>query len=370
MDFLLKNKDYYIKLYSCIKMVSGIVRSALYDLNRNLIYFIPNDIFKLLEKINNKRIDHLLDHLESLEDNKYYYYWLDYLNNLECIQIFSFEERNLFPEIDTIYYTPRKISFLELDSNLLCSSQIGRIISEINSLIIPNIIIYIQDISSYSEMEKVLSIFENSVVTRIILFINYDSKLFEEIDINENKVFYENPRLFKLIFYNYPNILNSNHKSDSIMLFNENLSDIGNKNISNNLIVVNVKAFGESDRYNLFYNERIYLSEELLVYNGFLKEKYYGNYQKMNFSEILNNSLYKDFVIISKEQIIICNQCEFRKGCSDNRIPVKGNKLYYHTTECQYNPYVGKWKDEQGYKNLHECGVNLDHDDIIIQTVL
>jgi hypothetical protein len=44
--------------------------------------------------------------------------------------------------------------------------------------------------------------------------------------------------------------------------------------------------------------------------------------------------------------------------CVDNRIP-KQTKVgsWYYETECNYNPYISKWKGEGGYKTLIECGI-------------
>jgi hypothetical protein len=58
--------------------------------------------------------------------------------------------------------------------------------------------------------------------------------------------------------------------------------------------------------------------------------------------------------------------------CTDNRVPFKRKKNeWFHKTECFFNPYISKWKEEEGYKTLSECGVisnengfSIDHDKI------
>jgi len=47
----------------------------------------------------------------------------------------------------------------------------------------------------------------------------------------------------------------------------------------------------------------------------------------------------------------------------DNRIPhQRRDGGWYHKEECNYNPYIGKWKGEEGYKTLNEIGVISNED--------
>jgi hypothetical protein len=53
--------------------------------------------------------------------------------------------------------------------------------------------------------------------------------------------------------------------------------------------------------------------------------------------------------------------------CVDNRVPIKRKKdEWYHKTECNYNPYIAKWQEEEGYKTLEECGVVSDENELQI----
>ena len=57
--------------------------------------------------------------------------------------------------------------------------------------------------------------------------------------------------------------------------------------------------------------------------------------------------------------------------CIDNRIPVYNKKhhKWYHETECDYNPYIGLWKNEDGYQPLENCGIESDIIDLKIDTI-
>ena len=54
------------------------------------------------------------------------------------------------------------------------------------------------------------------------------------------------------------------------------------------------------------------------------------------------------------------------------RVPYqRPDREWYHKIECNYNPYIAKWKGEDGYRTLSDCGVisnenefSIDHERI------
>jgi hypothetical protein len=60
---------------------------------------------------------------------------------------------------------------------------------------------------------------------------------------------------------------------------------------------------------------------------------------------------------ITKNQIDVCKDCEYRYMCTDCRCFIKDpQNIYSQPSKCNYNPYVAKWKDEEGYVPIEECG--------------
>jgi MoaA/NifB/PqqE/SkfB family radical SAM enzyme len=56
---------------------------------------------------------------------------------------------------------------------------------------------------------------------------------------------------------------------------------------------------------------------------------------------------------ISKDEVEICRDCEYRYACTDCRAftDKKANK-YARPSRCNYNPYQGLWKGENGYVDV------------------
>lgn len=95
-----------------------------------------------------------------------------------------------------------------------------------------------------------------------------------------------------------------------------------------------------------------------LTHNGY-NPFFYGKKYSINDIE---NKLLEPFWHSAKTKTDICQNCEFRYMCIDNRLPTQRQTdgLWYHTVECNYNPYIAKWKGEEGYRTLAQCGVKSD----------
>jgi len=82
------------------------------------------------------------------------------------------------------------------------------------------------------------------------------------------------------------------------------------------------------------------------------------DFNEKSLKEYFNNPSKFKLWLIHKDLIDVCKDCEFRHMCVDSRLPIQRiNGSWYHKTECNYNPYIGKWKGTNKYKTLEECGI-------------
>jgi len=74
---------------------------------------------------------------------------------------------------------------------------------------------------------------------------------------------------------------------------------------------------------------------------------------------IVESPEFRKYWNINKDNIHVCKDCEFRYMCTSSSIPrpVSGGCTYMQN-ECTYNPYLGKWKGENGYQSLNESGIH------------
>jgi radical SAM protein with 4Fe4S-binding SPASM domain len=75
------------------------------------------------------------------------------------------------------------------------------------------------------------------------------------------------------------------------------------------------------------------------------REEVVGNIKEMPLDEILNGKRIQKYWGLSKDEVEVCRDCEFRYGCFDCRPNARGQtgSLYKRGEDCAYNPYTGKW---------------------------
>ena len=118
----------------------------------------------------------------------------------------------------------------------------------------------------------------------------------------------------------------------------------------------------ESQNLNLYLQKKIYFDEIGNIKNAPESEDIIGNINEISSSEelkaIIENKNFQKHWNVSKSKCFICSDCEFRSMCFDKRIPYEAlTGSYFYKNECEYNPYIAKWKDDEGYQTLEECGV-------------
>lgn len=141
-------------------------------------------------------------------------------------------------------------------------------------------------------------------------------------------------------------------------------------------IKANLHLFSESQLHNTYFNRKLYIGPKGEIKNAPECEEWFGFIQDIEtpeqLKEIVRTSEFQKYWFVHKEICDVCKDCEFRHMCVDNRIPYKRkDDDWYHKRECNYNPYISKWKGEEGYKTLSECGVTsnengftIDHEKI------
>jgi len=72
----------------------------------------------------------------------------------------------------------------------------------------------------------------------------------------------------------------------------------------------------------------------------------FGDANQESFHDVIQNEEFKVKTSINKDQIAICQDCEFRYICTDCRAYLldQDNPLS-KPLKCAYDPYTGVWKE-------------------------
>ncbi len=329
-------KNLYYKFYeSCIPVI-GINRGVIYDLPRSALYFLPKDVLKEFIKYSSLGIDKFfMDYKGSVMTIKKY---LNYLLKNELI--FYFNNPKLYPKIDTSisFNNSLDVLFLEID-NIDFFKENLLTINQINILGFTNLVL-ISNNSSFDNLISILKNIQNSRIKNINLLIKYEPNIYFQLI----RILSEFELLIEITVFN--TTVEFNDKSEKMISFtSESLDYLFQKKITNvNDFVINQYAYYESLKYNLYFNRKIYVDNFGNIKHGFSDINNYGNLKNNKLETLAKSKSFNELLLINKNQIKVCKDCEFKYICPDQRIPKKINNSYYHETICNYDPYKNEWK--------------------------
>ncbi|VXB10288.1 Grasp-with-spasm system SPASM domain peptide maturase (fragment) [Flavobacterium sp. 9AF] len=107
-----------------------------------------------------------------------------------------------------------------------------------------------------------------------------------------------------------------------------------------------IESFTESQNNNTCLNRKLSIDKEGNIKNCPSMFQSFGNINNTNLEEVLNHKDFKKYWNITKDEIEICKDCEFRHICTDCRAYIEDPKNQYSKPlKCGYNPYTNEWEE-------------------------
>lgn len=347
----------YIKLHSVIFLVKGHSRAILIDNQRNNYVFLSLQECEIIENLQKKTVNSVLNQynksgkiiadklIQKLLKNEYAF---------SC----SRSELTNFKKMDLTYKSPYLITNLYLeDPNL---KLLAILIKTINDLNIPNIKIVWHQKQSIGYLRRVLSLLESTPLKNIEFVIpnkNYSNKsLFKLFELNK--------KLVSLIICSCNTSLRLNlnlNRYHNLIRTNKNIKEVINSKINNeSYFRNNLMLYVESKSFNTYANRKLVVNRMGQLKNVPEQTTHFGNIKKIQINHlkrIIKSANFRYLWSAKKDKCNVCKDCEFRYMCVDNRLPIKSkNGTWNFSEECNYNPYIAKWKSEPGYKSIKEIG--------------
>ncbi|MCC6448545.1 MAG: grasp-with-spasm system SPASM domain peptide maturase [Chitinophagaceae bacterium] len=344
------NKPYF-KLFSNCLPVKGYTQSIIYDLQFGRIEYIPNLLFDILKHLPSKTIVKIKDLYEQ-EYNEGIDNYFKHLANSE----FGFytDSPQMFPDIDLTWDNPFEITNLVIDNcfDLILDSKLNVSVDDLTLIIRKN---------AEEVCYKLESINKKIRSQSLQIFLPYHESL---LDIIFDSLSSFN-KVKQLIIYEAPE--HSLHQKGAIQIIStKNKIEFAHNrsNVHPNYFTQNITLYTEAQNYHTYFNRKAFIDM-----NGNIKispehADLIGNINELNANidimDIINKSNFKVLWNIKKDDTLVCKDCEFRYMCIDTRIPIKlSDRFWSHEVDCNYNPLLGKWKWEDGYKNVTDLSINL-----------
>lgn len=345
--------DFYYPLFSSCIPVVGFNRTLLVDTNRKCVHFIPNSLIKILKLSKKNTLREILSKF-SVDEHDIILDYFEYLLQNEFVTPLKKEELKRFPPIS-----------LEWNYPTLCSNAIIDIVNEENFNIF-NTIEKLVKINCFHIQVRILNTIDENSFEKIISFLN-SCDIFT-FNICTNKITDE------MLFYQI--CIESNWKLSKLEIFNWEREFVGLTDAINSQIyfykrklfdshqcgVVDMKYFSfeldnitESIQFNSCLNRKLCIDQKGYVKNCPSMTQHFGHISDCNLEEVIHSQEFQKLWFINKDQIDVCQDCEFRYICPDCRCFIQDeNDIYSQPAKCKYNPYICKWEGEEEYISVSE----------------
>jgi len=343
----------FVKLFSNCIIVSGASRGLLCDLQLEKSYQIPKELVDLSKYFDGCSIDEIKnkydeksqgvidEYIEFLIQNNFAFYLTD-------------EERNLFPALSMQWDYPAKISNAIIDLDVSSSYDVHDIFKQLEELGCRDIQLRICYPMTLDSLAEILAGLDQLILKSVQVFIPSNS----EVSNSEYAQF-----VLKYVrvtaFYIYA--------ADNDELLTEDLTPgLIVAKIKDNLqfplccgvvdkafFATNTQLFTESMHYNTCLNRKLSIDSKGMIKNCPSANLSFGNVTTTRLGDALLDARFSQLWKIKKDEIKVCQDCEFRYICTDCRMYLTDPAdEFSKPLKCSYDPYTGQWLGKEPEKQL------------------
>ncbi|GAA0743168.1 grasp-with-spasm system SPASM domain peptide maturase [Gaetbulibacter jejuensis] len=357
-------------LHSNCLLVKGYSRSIICDLGRNNIKLIPNSLYEILNNHKGQTIEEIKTFYNHQHDEVIDEY-MDFLSENEFI--FFSNHPNSFPELNTKWSYNTKITNSIIDFSPVIATRVFQILNELGSLNCEFVQFRFYEKVSIITLRKILKFVKDyKLPIKSVEFILKNNPIYEQNDLPT--LIKNFSRLMRVIVYNsdQDKIIRSEVNDNAFLVYtSENyFSEKCCGVIHQKYFTVNISSVTEAMNHNSCLNRKISIDRMGNIKNCPSMFQNYGNIKNTTLKESLSHKDFNKYWNITKDQINICKDCEFRYVCTDCRAYRENPKdIHSKPLKCGYNPYTNKWeewttnplkKEAISYYNMKEIIQNND----------
>jgi len=338
------NNNYYLLFASCIP-VKGAQRSIIVDNERENMFFITNEMYELIAELKQSPYQSVIDDYDH--DSKTI---IDgYLKFLQDNELgFWTTEPERFPDISLEWEHPSLITNAIIDNNVASIHNWEDIFAQLEGLGCRDIQIRCYDDLDITWISNLMQLLETSRIKSVEFIIKYNSACTKKY----LKALTEEYFRIKTI-----TVHSSPVNEVFIMRTTQNRCGMGNimyvtQRIDNNthcgqisekyFSMSGIRSFTEAKNFNSCLNRKISINFDGSIMNCPSLSQIYGNVKTQSLASVINDN-FKQVWFVNKDQISICQDCEFRYVCTDCRAFLEN--AFDKPKKCSYNPYSLTWEN-------------------------
>ena len=350
------------ELFASCVAVRGHAKGIIQDVQEDRFKPVPLLLIEILELTKSKSIDEIKEiyHHELDEGIDRYFHILEDENY--GFSYFPDKEEHVFQPISEDFDSPGIVDncVIELNDQFTRMNRISEIIFKLGC---EKIAAFAENQLDEQHLKEILSLLLKRSIKYIELYLPYNSWITEESMIHFIRRY---PQLVHVFVFNAPNDMKSSEASKmvtNLQFTTKTISYASTESFFQPVFVNNLPFYLESIRFNPYFHKKLFFGMDDQVRIAFNTESI-ANINEPNLDvlkEQIMASMNHEISRLSKDHVMVCSDCEFRRMCMDNRIPKKyeNSMWWFYESECVYNPYVGAFKDQEQYQTLEDSGVSI-----------
>lgn len=328
------------KLYANCIPVKGARRSTICDLQKQRMRLIPNDLFYILTELSglataeikrqfNGSCDEIIDDYFAMLTEEQYGFWCD--------------EPERFPQLDLSWKRPETITNAIIDVDHSSRHDYHSLFTQLDEMGCQAVEIRAYDELSLLELEEILTQCERHRFRHLDLVVKFQPEMRVE---NLTSFCLAHQIISRIAVHSSPQKSRVRVQPLSIFVdyYTSPVTPSSCGVVSASFFSISVEHFIEAQHFNSCLNRKLGISADGEIKNCPAMAHSFGNARNTDLKSVVNHPELVRIGGITKDQVAVCRDCEFRYVCTDCRAYTQSaGDPYSKPAKCTYDPYTATW---------------------------
>ena len=335
------NQDLKVfKLYANCMPVKGARRSIICDLQKQRLRFIPNNLFYILTELADYSVADIKQKFEGKTDQT-----IDEYFALLVKEDYGFwcDEPEKFPPLDLAWDRPEPVTNSIIDIDSSSSHDYTEIFTQLDQLGCQAVQIRAYDPLSMNQLEEILLACQHRRLRHLDLVIKFQPELTPETLADFCLRF----QLISTISV-YSSPAKYTHEVVPLPVFvryyTHEVTPTSCGVVSPGYFSLFQEHFREAQQFNTCLNRKLSIAADGEIRSCPAMPQSFGNIRSTSLKSVAREPALIQIGSITKDQVAVCRDCEFRYVCTDCRaFTCDSDDPYSKPAKCSYDPYTATW---------------------------
>lgn len=330
--------DRTFRLFACVIPVAGASRAILCDLQRGAYFHVPMDVYTLLTEYQGRSVAEIKADLPAEAADAVDAAFAMLLEH----ELGTFAGGDL-PPLELTYERPELVNNAVIDVNRGSRHDWPAIFAELDGLGCVHVELRFYDAVTLDELDTILEPTRLGRLRSIQLLVPHAGWSEDDLEGLARR----HPRVASVAIHGAParaTLRPGRRLAVSAHRERIESSDACGK-IHPGYFTTNLDTFGEAQRWNTCLNQKIGIDVAGKIKNCPSCTECFGDAGRTPLADVVRLDAFRRAWSVSKDQVEVCRDCEYRYICTDCRAFTTGGDPHGKPAKCAYDPYTGEWRN-------------------------